>query len=98
MYAAVLDANVLVPSALRDTVLRLGAGGFYRPLWSGQILKEVEHAVLRVAHNADPERVARLIDAMDTSFTDARVEGWEAVSAGLDLPDPEDRHVLAAAI
>jgi hypothetical protein len=35
---------------------------------------------------------------MATAFTDANVTGWEAVAAGLDLPDPDDRHVLAAAI
>jgi predicted nucleic acid-binding protein len=98
MYAAVLDANVLVPSALCDTLLRLAADGFYRPLWSEQILKEVEHAILRIRPELDPIRVARRIDAMRAAFIDANVEGWEEVAAGLDLPDPDDRHVLAAAI
>jgi hypothetical protein len=35
---------------------------------------------------------------MKTAFEDAMVMGWEATCAGLDLPDPDDRHVLAAAI
>lgn len=98
VYAAVLDANVLVPSALCDTLLRLAADGFYRPLWSLRILNEVEHAVLRIRPELLPARVARRMDAMRATFLDANVEGWEEVAAGLDLPDPDDRHVLAAAI
>lgn len=98
MYAVVLDANVLVPSALCDTLLRLAASGFYRPLWSDQILMEVEHAILRVRPELDPDRVERRMDAMRNAFLDANVTGWEEVAAGLDLPDPDDRHVLAAAI
>lgn len=35
---------------------------------------------------------------MDSAFVDSRVVGWESVAAGPDLPDPDDRHVLAAAI
>jgi predicted nucleic acid-binding protein len=98
VYAAVLDANVLVPSALCDTLLRLAADGFYRPLWSLQILKEVEHTILRIRPNLQPAQVVRRINAMRATFLDANVEGWEEVTAGLDLPNPDDRHVLAAAI
>jgi predicted nucleic acid-binding protein len=98
VYAAVLDANVLVPNALCDLLLRLAADGFYRPLWSQQILKEVEYAILRVHPDLEPARVIRRIDAMQTAFLDANVDGWEQVAAGLDLPDDDDRHVLAAAI
>lgn len=98
MYAAVLDANVLVPSALCDTLLRLAADGFYRPLWSSQILAEVEHAILRIRPDLNPAQVAHRTNAMRAAFLDANVQGWEEVTAGLDLPDPDDRHVLAAAI
>ena len=35
---------------------------------------------------------------MDGHFPDAVVTGYEAIAARLDLPDPGDRHVLAAAI
>jgi predicted nucleic acid-binding protein len=98
MYSAVLDANVLVPSALCDTLLRLAADGFYRPLWSAQILAEVEYAILRVHPGLAPEQVARRVATMDAAFSDAGVTQWEQVAAGLDLPDQDDRHVLAAAI
>jgi len=98
MYAALLDACVLVPSALCDTLLRLAEAGFYRPLWSSQILGAVEDAVVRIRPELDPDRVRRRITLMSETFEDANVLGWEGVAAGLDLPDPDDRHVLAAAI
>jgi PIN domain len=98
MYAALLDACVLVPSALCDSLLRFAEAGFYRPLWSQRILDEVFTAVCRIHPEIDPTRVRRRLDVMSTAFADANVVGWEAVAAGLDLPDPDDRHVLAAAI
>jgi predicted nucleic acid-binding protein len=98
MYAAVLDANVLAPFALSDTLLRVAADGFYRPLWSDQILTEVQYTIQRIRPELEPARVSRRIDAMNAAFIDARVEGWEEVAAGLDLPDHDDRHVLATAI
>jgi predicted nucleic acid-binding protein len=98
VYAAPLDANVLVPTALCDTLLRLAEAGFYRPLWSERILLEVEAAILGFRPDLDASRVHRRVLLMTATFEDASVDGWEQVSAGLDLPDPDDRHVLAAAI
>ena len=98
MYAVLLDACVLVPNALCDTLLRLAERGFYRPLWSQRILDELKTALLIVRPDIDEERVASRIAVMSAAFDDAMVTGWEQVSAGLDLPDPDDRHVLAAAI
>ncbi len=53
-YAAVLDACVLVPVALADTLLRIAEKGLYRPLWSGRILTEARHAITAICsqHNA----------------------------------------------
>lgn len=98
VYAVVLDANVLVPTALCDTLLRLAEDGFYRPLWSERILLEVEETVLALYPEIDWSRVRRRTELMSSTFEDATVTGWEEVSAGLELPDPDDRHVLAAAI
>lgn len=89
---------MLVPTALCDTLLRLAEASFYRPLWSDRILREVEDAILFVRPDLGEARVHRRVQMMADTFADASVPGWEAVSAGLDLPDPDDRHVLAAAI
>lgn len=98
MYAVLLDACVLVPNALCDTLLRLAERGFYRPLWSQHILDEVKYAVLKVHPDIDEARIDARVAAMTGAFEDALVLGWEQTCAGLDLPDPDDRHVLAAAI
>lgn len=98
MYAAVLDACVLVPNALCDTLLRFAERGFFRPLWSEQILEETAYAIKRIHPDIPDDRIRRRIDMMKDVFDDALVENWQEVSAGLDLPDDDDRHVLGAAI
>jgi len=98
MYAAVLDSCVLVPTALCDTLLRLAEAGFYRPLWSDRIFEEVLDAVLAIRPDIEPSRIQRRLTAMAGTFEDAYVADWERIAAGLDLPDQNDRHVLAAAI
>jgi predicted nucleic acid-binding protein len=98
MYAVTLDACVMVPNALCDTLLRLAERGFYRPLWSERILEEMKYAILRVHPDIDESRVDARIGAMAGAFEDALVLGWEQTCAGLDLPDEDDRHVLATAI
>jgi predicted nucleic acid-binding protein len=98
MYAALLDSCVLVPNALCDTLLRLAEARFYRPLWSDRTLEEVHAAVLRIHPDLGAARIDNRLRAMTTAFDDATVTTWEPVAAGLDLPDPDDRHVLAAAI
>ncbi len=98
MYPALLDACVLVPNALCDTLIRLAERGFYRPQWSQQILNETKWAVLKIHPDIPEERIERRLAALNSTFEDALVDGWEPVCAGLDLPDPDDRHVWAAAI
>ena len=98
MYAAVLDACVLVPNALCDTLLRFAESGFYRPLWSKQILEEAAYAIKKVHPEIPEDRIQNRMQVMNDIFYDALVENWQEVSAGLDLPDDDDRHVLEAAI
>lgn len=92
-----LDACVLVPIALTDTLLRSAEAGLYRPLWSQQILDEMVTAIETI-HRDLPEGAARRRAAMmDRAFDDACVTGWESLVDGITLPDPDDRHVVAAA-
>ena len=96
--AALLDANVLYPAGLRDVLLRVADRGLYRPLWSARIHEEWTRGVLRDRPDLTPERLARTRALMDRHFPEAMVMGFEALVTELVLPDPDDRHVLAAAI
>lgn len=103
MFAALLDTNVLWPSLQRDFLLSLSVEGLYRPLWSEAILDELEFHEARKLHRCGTpqieaeERAAGLIRQMQRYFGDAVVDGWEQVRP-YGLPDPDDEHVLAAAV
>ncbi|WOP18821.1 PIN domain-containing protein [Raineyella sp. LH-20] len=96
-FSALLDACVLVPIALADTLLRLAEAGLYRPLWSDAILDEMVAAVEEIHPDLGDGRARRRSDVMRTAFEDACVTGWEPLLAGIELPDADDRHVVAAA-
>jgi PIN domain-containing protein len=94
-YTAVLDACVLVPIALADTLLRVAEQGLYRPLWSDRILGEAQEAVEEIHPGTD---AAKRFASMREAFDDAMVAGWEELESQIHLPDQDDRHVVAAAI
>jgi len=103
MVSALLDTCVLVPSRARDVLLEIASAGAYQPLWSTEILAELDRALrlLLGKRGQSPEEIsaylARLMRQMETTFPDACVTGWEPLTATLQLPDPGDRHVVAAA-
>jgi predicted nucleic acid-binding protein len=95
--SAVLDANVLYPFALRDTLLRLGQAGLYRPVWSTRILEEVRRNLVEERVTAD--QADRMLELMRAAFAEAEVS--EAAVRAIEpamTNAPEDRHVLAAAV
>jgi hypothetical protein len=94
----VLDACVLVPVTLADTLLRIAERGLYRPLWSHRIVAEAIDALVAMHPDIPPDQAQRRFAAMDEAFEDARVGGWENLEAMVALPDPDDRHVVAAAM
>jgi predicted nucleic acid-binding protein len=96
-FSALLDANVLIPNLLRDTLLRIAERGLYRPLWSAQILDETRRNVLRLRPDVDQHRLRRTFDNMNEAFEDALVSGHETIIESM-TNDPKDRHVLAAAV
>ncbi len=95
---ALLDANVLYPAGLRDLLLRLADRYLYAPLWTADIHAEWMRSLLADRPDIDASVLERTRAVMDGHFPDAVVTGYETLAAGLDLPDPDDRHVLAAAI
>jgi predicted nucleic acid-binding protein len=92
-----LDANVLVPSVLREILLGAAGEGAFVPLWSARILEEWARAARRLPEGA--EAVARAeIAALRVAWPAAEVPPDPDREAVLALPDPHDVHVLAAAI
>lgn len=96
--AAVLDANVLYPARLRDLFVRLAIAGHYQALWTERILDECFHSLLADRPDLSPDHLDRTRRLMSVAVPDAIVEDYVHLIEGLDLPDPDDRHVLAAAM
>jgi predicted nucleic acid-binding protein len=95
-FTALIDATVLGGALKRNIILTLAEAGFYRPRWSAQILDEVEKAIAKMIGNAAKAKVQR--ERIEAALPEASVSGFDDLIAGLKLPDPNDRHVLAAAI
>lgn len=92
-----IDACVLYPTVMREVLIGVAAKGLFEPLWSARILEEWARAVARLGDGF--EDVARgEIALLKAGWPKAEVSYSPDVEAGLYLPDPDDTHVLAAAI
>lgn len=104
MFIALLDTCVLWPSLQRDFLLSMAIEGLYRPAWSSLVLDELayhEAKKLRgrgVAGEEADRRARHLLGQMRVAFADAVVTGWEPLEGTFGLPDPDDEHVVAAAV
>ncbi len=97
-YAILLDANVLYPAPMRDILLQLAVTDVFRAKWTAEIHREWIEALLRNEPRRDRAALERTRDMMDRNVRDCLVTGYDALIPQLHLPDPADRHVLAAAI
>lgn len=97
-FTAIFDACVLYPAPLRDFLMWLGLSGRFRARWSRDIHEEWKRNLLLNRPDLTRAQVDRTSDLMDRAIPDGLVDRYEALVAGLTLPDPDDRHVLAAAI
>lgn len=94
---ALLDANVLYPARLRDLLIRLAIGGLYQARWSEQILDECFDNLTKDRPDLTDAQLTRTRWLMTTALPDATLTGYEGRIEEHDLPDPDGRHVLAAA-
>jgi predicted nucleic acid-binding protein len=97
-FTAFFDASVLYGSALRNLLMHLTLTGLFRARWSAGVHEEWMTALLRNRPDLSREKLERTRMLMDKHAEDALVTGYEDLIEGLHLPDPDDRHVLAAAI
>lgn len=98
VITALIDANVLYPAPLRDYLLHLASLGVYEPLWTDAIQEEWIRNLLASRSDLRRESLESTRRAMNKAFPGANVSNYESLIETLTLPDPDDRHVLAAAI
>ncbi|MBC3767681.1 PIN domain-containing protein [Neptunicella marina] len=97
-FIAVLDANVLYPAPLRDLLMRLAVADVFAARWSERIHDEWIRNVLKKREDLTLEQLTKTKKLMDSHVRDCLVYGYEQLEQGIELPDEDDRHVLAAAI
>jgi predicted nucleic acid-binding protein len=95
---AFFDANVLYPSGLRNFLMHLALTGLFRAHWSAEVHEEWIRNVLKNRPDLTAEKLSRTRHLMDKALPEALVSEYEHLTDSIVLPDPDDRHVVAAAI
>lgn len=98
-YTAVIDACVFYGMLKTDALMSLCSRGLFAAKWS----KRIENEWVGHLSEKMPDKKAEIIrrrDQMRVSVPDWAVcaEGIDSIEECLQLPDMNDRHVLAAAI
>ena len=96
-FTAVFDSNVLFSNRLTSLLMWLAMSGLFRARWSNDIHREWMEAVSR-ERGIPIAKLEGRRQYMDAAVPDSCVTGYEDLIPALSLPDPDDRHVLAAAI
>ncbi len=97
-FTVLYDACILYPAPLRDLLMHLALTDLFRARWTDQIHDEWIRSVLEDRPDLKREQLERTRSLMNAHVRDCLVAGYEGLIEGLTLPDPNDRHVLAAAI
>ncbi len=92
------DSCALYPAPLRDLLMHLSLSGLFRAKWTNEIHEEWISNLLNQRPDLSRLQLERTRDLMNTHVLDALVEDYEKLVTQISLPDPHDRHVLAAAI
>jgi len=95
-FIAVLDTNVVYPVIIRDILFWFAYYDLYTPKWSETIFDEWKRVMLE--KGVSEEDANKRILKANSAFPDALVNNYKGLISNLELPDEDDRHVLAAAI
>jgi hypothetical protein len=91
-----LDTNVLIPFFSKDFLLELGFRGL--PVrWSRGIEAEFRSVWARL-NLGSPADATLILEVAHAAIPDWRAPERQSVARTVLLPDPDDRHVLAAAV
>lgn len=95
-FIAVLDTNVVYPVIIRDILFWFAYYDLYTPKWSEHIFDEWKRVMTE--KGVSEEEAAQRISKANSAFPDALVKNYKGLIEHLELPDKDDRHILAAAI
>ena len=95
---AVLDASVLYPAPLRDTLAHLAVYKAYKLRVSQKIHDEWINALLHNRPELSLQKLERTCDLINNIHPQVLVTNYESLIEEITLPDADDCHVLAAAI
>ncbi|ATB30750.1 PIN domain-containing protein [Melittangium boletus] len=96
IFSVFLDANVLFPMAVRDTLLRAAEAGLVQPYWSARVLEEMRRNLVTQGRCSE-QKAEKLVAIINRVFPDSTVIGYEHLEPAMKN-DPGDRHVVAAAL
>jgi len=98
-YTAVLDACVLYQLAIADSLMSIAVTGLFAAKWT----QKIEDEWIKSLEKNRPDLKGKLAtrrDSMREAVPDWEISeaAWNSIASSLTLPDPNDVHVLAAAI
>lgn len=97
-FTVIFDACVLYPAPLRNLLMELATRELFRAKWTDAIHDEWTRNVRKDRQDLPLEKLQRTRELMNASVLDCLVSGYEHLIDIISLPDPNDRHVLAAAV
>ena len=97
-YTVIFDANVMYPAPLRSFLMYLALSGEFRARWTDEIHDEWIHNLLINRPDIGKDALERVRTLMNTNVPGSLVTGYEQLVDSIELPDKDDRHVVAAAI
>ena len=97
-FIVLFDACTLYSAPIRDIIIEFALADLYRAKWSNQIHEEWIRNLITNRPDIAREKLDKTRLLVIDSVEDSLVEGYESLIENLKLPDPNDRHVLAAAI
>ncbi|MEJ2044578.1 MAG: PIN domain-containing protein [Reinekea sp.] len=96
-FGVFFDANVFYPAPLRDVLMQLATTGLFKAWWSHQVHQEWIRNLAKNRTDLPEQKLWQIAEHMNRAVPDCLVENYEPFIDILELPDPDDRHVLAAA-
>lgn len=94
----IYDACVLYPATLRDLLIELAVSRLFLAHWTDTIHDEWTRNLLERRTDLKSTQLERTRKLMDNAVPGSLIGGFEPIIPTLNLPDPNDQHVLAAAI